>query len=73
MLKNETYLKKLGKNINKLAVKKYASKNAFAKAAELDARSIGRIINGEQNLTIIALRKISKALDTELHDLVNIK
>ena len=72
MLNNDKYLIKLGKKIQKLSKNRYSSKVALAAACEMDPRSIGRILRGEQNPTVAALRKIAKALDTELHELVKV-
>ena len=72
MQKNDKYLKKLGEKIQKLSKNKYPTNVAFANACDMDPRSIGRITRGTQNPTVTALRKISKALDTELHELVNV-
>ena len=72
MLNNDKYLIKLGKKIQKLSKENYTSKVALAKACEIDPRSIGRIYKGTQNPTIITLRKISKALDMDLEELVKV-
>jgi transcriptional regulator with XRE-family HTH domain len=42
----------------------------FSDAAEVDTRTIRRIIKGEQNPTILVLRKLAKALEVEVSELI---
>lgn len=69
---NEKYLLELGKKIERLASKKFATQTEFSDEAEIGTRTIRRIIKAEQNPTVIVLRKIAKALEVELSELVKI-
>lgn len=50
--------------------RKLKTQTQFSDAAEVDTRTIRRIIKGEQNPTILVLRKLAKALEIEVSELV---
>lgn len=72
-MNDEKFLIKLGLKIEKLSIEKFRTQTDFSDAANIDARTIRRVIKAEQNPTIILLRKIAKALEISLHDLINIE
>lgn len=72
MLNDEKYLVLLGKKIEGLADEKFATQTLFSDAADIDTRTIRRIIKAQQNPTILVLRKIARALDVKLEELVSI-
>lgn len=72
MMSDEKYLLELGKKIERLASTKYPTQADFSIAAEVGTRTIRRIYRAEQNPTIIVLRKIARALDMELSELITI-
>lgn len=67
---DKDYLYNLGKKIFSLYREKYKSQNIFAQEVGCDNRTIRRIIRGEQNASIILLRKIAKTLDIDLAELL---
>lgn len=73
MLPDEKFKLKLGMRIEKLGQAKYNKQNQFSAACDIDSRTLRRIIRGEQNATILMLRKIAKALDITLPELVDIE
>jgi transcriptional regulator with XRE-family HTH domain len=72
MEEGKKYLLLLGRKIEKLASEKFKTQTEFSDAAEVDTRTIRRIIKGEQNPTILVLRKLARALEIELNELVSI-
>jgi transcriptional regulator with XRE-family HTH domain len=66
------FLIKLGQKIEKLSLEKFRTQTDFSDFANVDTRTIRRIIKAEQNPSILLLRKIAKALDVNLHDLINL-
>lgn len=73
MLSDEKFKLKLGTKIDKLGRTKYDRQNEFSAACDIDTRTLRRIIRGEQNATILMLRRIAKALDIPLSELVGIE
>lgn len=73
MKEEEKYLLLLGRKIEKLAAEKFKTQTQFSDAAEVDTRTIRRIIKGEQNPTILVLRKLAKALEIEVSELIDFK
>lgn len=65
------YLFKIGRKIDLLYRKKYDSQNAFAKDVECDNRTIRRILRGEQNISILLLRRIADSLEVKVSSLVD--
>ncbi len=68
--KQQDFFNFLGRKIEKLYIKKFSSQYAFAKEIGCDARTIRRIIRGEQNVSLLLLLKIAESLDISLSDLV---
>lgn len=68
---DDKFLLALGKKIEKLA-DGFDTQVKFAEKCGVDARSIRRIYKAQQNPSILVLRNIAKALDMELHELVNL-
>lgn len=73
MEEGEKYLLLLGRKIEKLASEKFKTQTEFSDAAEVDTRTIRRIIKGEQNPTILVLRKLARALEIEVSELIKIE
>jgi transcriptional regulator with XRE-family HTH domain len=66
---HQTFLDKLGRNIEKRYMEKFPSQYAFAKYIGCDTRTIRRIIRGEQNVSIILLVRIAESLDCDILEL----
>ena len=64
------YLYQLGKKIENLYRGKELSQNQFAQMVGCDNRTIRRIIRGEQNMSILLIKRISNSLDIELNELL---
>lgn len=69
----ERYLFVLGKKIEELYKRQYSSQNAFAKAVECDERTIRRVIRGEQNISLLLLRRIADTLNMSVTDLLGVE
>lgn len=63
------FLAVLGDRIKKLRLKKGLTQIELAMLCEFEKASMSRIESGKTNITIITLRKISKALDVEITEL----
>ncbi|WP_070137981.1 helix-turn-helix domain-containing protein [Crocinitomix algicola] len=72
-MSDEKYLLELGKKIERLASSKYPTQADFSIAAEVGTRTIRRIYRAEQNPTIIVLRKIARALEVDLDQLIKLE
>jgi len=68
--RKKTFLYEVGKKIENLYLEKFSSQNEFAKEVECDARTIRRIIRGEQNISILLLVRISEVLEVDLKELL---
>ena len=66
----QEFLKKIGIVIQKRYVLLYRSKLEFSIASDIDERTIRRILQGHQNLSIVVLSKIAKALDTSISSII---
>jgi len=64
------YLYVLGRTIEVKYREKFSSQNAFAKAVGCDNRTIRRVIRGEQNVSLLLLRKIAQQLEVEVQELL---
>jgi transcriptional regulator with XRE-family HTH domain len=62
------FLIALGATIRKLRLKKSMTQIELAMLCNFEKASMSRIESGKTNITIITLRKISKALDIEIKD-----
>lgn len=60
------FLIALGSRIKELRLKKNMTQNKLAMLCNFEKASMSRIESGKINITIITLRRISKALDTEI-------
>lgn len=58
--------------LNREYPKKYKSKLDFAAACEVDEKTIRRILDAKQNLSIKVLISISKAIGIRLSELIEI-
>lgn len=70
---DQSYLKRIGNHIRELRINEELSQEKLAFASDLDRSYIGSVERGERNISIINLRKIAKALNTTLPDLLNIE
>ena len=69
-MKNEEILKKFGKRVKVLRLKKgITSQMALANKAGLDRTYIGGLERGERNVALVNISKIAKALGVDLEDL----
>lgn len=62
-------LEKLAIEINIRYVDRYPSKLVFSYSADVDEKTIRRILKGDQNISIILLNQICIALDTSIGEL----
>lgn len=62
-------LEKLAIEINIRYVDRYPSKLDFSYSADVDEKTIRRILKGDQNISIILLNQICIALDTSIGEL----
>jgi transcriptional regulator with XRE-family HTH domain len=60
------FLTSLGARIRELRLKKNLTQNELAMLCNFEKASMSRIESGKTNVTILTLKKISKALDVEL-------
>ena len=67
------YLLKLGQKIEAAYREKYPNLSAFSEEVGCDNRTIRRIVRGEQNVTILLLKKIAKALKIPVQELITIE
>jgi len=65
------YLKKLGENISKIGIEKGIAPKVVYETLEIDRSNYRRIIAGRTNPSILLLRKIAKALEVEMKELVS--
>jgi transcriptional regulator with XRE-family HTH domain len=72
-MKDKVYLIKLGEKIMNLRKAKGLSQEELAELLDTQHTQIGRVERGESNSTINRLRKIAKALDISIEELVKIK
>jgi transcriptional regulator with XRE-family HTH domain len=71
-VKDKALIKALGKRIRELRLEKGASQEELAYEADAPLSQIGRIERGENNPTISTLYVISKALNRELKELLDL-
>jgi transcriptional regulator with XRE-family HTH domain len=62
------FLISLGARIKELRLKKAMTQNELAIQCNFEKASMSRIESGKTNITVLTLRKISKALDAEIHE-----
>ena len=64
-------LMKIAAEINKRYQEKYPTKLEFSYAADVDEKTIRRVLNGKQNISILLLHQICRALDMTVLELLN--
>lgn len=69
----KAYLERIGNQIRELRTEAHLSQEKLAFECELDRTYIGSVERGERNISVINLRKIAKALKTEVPVLLNIE
>jgi transcriptional regulator with XRE-family HTH domain len=62
---------KFGNKVRKERLKKGLSQEHLAHIADVHRTYIGMIERAEKNITLANIEKIAKALEIELHDLLN--
>lgn len=67
---SDEFLLKLGKEIENRYKLKFVSKLEFSFACDVDEKTIRRLLQGKQNISIILLKKICDALDIKLSELM---
>ena len=66
------YLQVVGQNIRSARLNLGLSQEKFAKVCKLDRTYISDVERGERNLSLLTLRKFSKALKISVSELVNV-
>lgn len=66
------FLKQIGIKIKELRIEANLSQEKLAFAAELDRTYIGSVERGERNISLINTKKIAKALNIKITDLLDI-
>ena len=56
-------LMKIAVEINKRYQEKYPTKLEFSYAANVDEKTIRRVLNGKQNISLVLIDRICKVLD----------
>ena len=69
----KAYLEQIGNRIRELRMEVDLSQEKLAFACNLDRTYIGSVERGERNISVINLRKISKALKIKVYVLLNIE
>jgi transcriptional regulator with XRE-family HTH domain len=67
---SQELLKNIGIVIQQKYVLLYKSKLEFSIASDIDERTIRRVLQGHQNVSIAVLSKISKALNTTISSII---
>ena len=66
----KSYLLKVGNKIRQLRTDNGLSQEKLSFACELDRTYIGSVERGERNISVINLKKIAKALNTDPSELL---
>ena len=69
----KAYLKRIGNQIRELRTEANLSQEKLSFECELDRTYIGSVERGERNISVINLRKIAKALKTNIPVLLNVE
>ena len=69
-MRKKELLIKFGKNMREERLKRGLSQEALADIAGVHRTYIGMIERGEKNITLANIKKIAKALNVEISDLV---
>lgn len=67
---NKNILKKFGTRVREMRIKQNLSQEELAEKAGVHRTYIGMIERAEKNITLINLKKISKALNLEISQLL---
>ncbi len=67
---NQTTFKRIAEILNQEYPKHFNSKLAFAGAADVDEKTIRRILKGEQNISLDLLIQICKVLELQPSELL---
>lgn len=67
---SDSFLLKLGQEIEKRYKDKFNSKLEFSYACDVDERTIRRLFIGKQNVSILILKKICDALEIKISDVL---
>ncbi|MEE9349528.1 MAG: helix-turn-helix transcriptional regulator [Flavobacteriaceae bacterium] len=67
---DKEFLKRIGKRIRIIRLSKKIRQNEIAYRCNFDKSSYNNIEAGKRNLTLLNLRKIAKALDVDIIDLL---
>lgn len=70
-MNNEEFLKKLGRKIKILREDKNYPQDEFARILHFDQSYLSKIENGKANPSIIYLKQIADALETDIQELFN--
>jgi len=71
LMHDPRFLATLGARVKELRLKKNLTQNELAMLCNFEKASMSRIESGKTNVTILTLKKISKALDVELIEFFN--
>ena len=66
----KTFLKQIGNNIKQQRKKADISQEGLALKCELDRAYVGRVERGENNISILSLKKIADALGIRITELL---
>jgi|JI10StandDraft_1071094.scaffolds.fasta_scaffold1237328_2 transcriptional regulator with XRE-family HTH domain len=67
------FLASLGDRIREVRLSKAMTQNELATLCHFEKASMSRIESGKTNVTLLTLRKISKALEVEIDELLRVK
>ena len=70
---NDIILKSLGYHLRLIRQEKQLRQKTIAKMCEMDSGSYSNIENGNRNITILTLHKISKVLNVSMTELMRFK
>jgi len=70
MSKEQDILIKIGDYLNKKSKLKFKSNVEFANVSNVDEKTIRRILQGEQNISVKVLKRICDALDIKISELL---
>lgn len=69
-LENKEYLQKVGERIKKIRKEKNITQTELGYLCDIERPNIARIETGGNNLTLVTLRKIAKALEVEVIEFI---
>jgi len=68
---NKDYLKKVGERIKKIRIEKNITQTELGYLCDIERPNIARIESGGNNLTVLTLRKIAKALEIDVVEILS--